>query len=108
MKQRKLVPNAGNFIESLRDLGYTFNSAVADLIDNSISAAAKSAWIYASYDQMGRPVISIVDDGEGMTSVQLFEAMAPASRDPRASVARATSVDLVWDSKPRPFRRPDI
>jgi len=87
MKQRKLVPDAGNFVESLRDVGYTFNSAVADLIDNSISAKAKNVWIYGTYETDGAPLIAIIDDGDGMSPTRLFEAMAPASRDPRASVA---------------------
>ena len=34
------VPRAGRTLSALRNLGYSFNSAVADLIDNSIAAGA--------------------------------------------------------------------
>jgi len=36
----EVAPNAGNLIESLRDFGYTLQSALADLIDNSLTADA--------------------------------------------------------------------
>ena len=36
----ELVPDASNLIESQRSVGYTFETAVADIIDNSVSAAA--------------------------------------------------------------------
>ena len=39
-------PNLGNFAESLRDIGYSFDEAVADLIDNSITAKSSSIKIY--------------------------------------------------------------
>ena len=35
------MPFAPSLIESMRSLGYSFESAVADIIDNSISAEAK-------------------------------------------------------------------
>ena len=38
MEDRECVPFAPALVESMRSLGYTFHSAIADLIDNSISA----------------------------------------------------------------------
>ena len=38
MKDVYSVPFAPSLIESMRSLGYSFESAVADIIDNSISA----------------------------------------------------------------------
>ena len=35
-KIEQTPPNAANFIYSLRKLGYSFSSALADIIDNSI------------------------------------------------------------------------
>ena len=40
-----VAPEAGALIESLRAFGYTPQAAIADLIDNSITAAAKNIWI---------------------------------------------------------------
>ena len=41
-------PSVGNFVKSLRDIGYTFEIAVADILDNSISAGAKIIKIHLS------------------------------------------------------------
>ena len=46
IKTELVNPNVTNLIESLRDIGYSFEVAVADLIDNSITAKAKSIKIY--------------------------------------------------------------
>ena len=35
-----VTPSAARLTESLRDIGYDFSSAIADLIDNSITAGA--------------------------------------------------------------------
>ena len=40
MYEQNCVPFAPSLIESMRSLGYSFSSAIADLIDNSISAKA--------------------------------------------------------------------
>ena len=40
MFEQECVPYAPSLIESMRSLGYSFSSAIADLIDNSISAKA--------------------------------------------------------------------
>ena len=36
----RLDPEPSILIESLRDIGYSFNSALADIVDNSITANA--------------------------------------------------------------------
>ena len=41
MKYIENTPRAGNLMESMRFMGYTFNAAVSDIIDNSISARLK-------------------------------------------------------------------
>jgi HSP90 family molecular chaperone len=68
-------------IESLTGVGYTLKTAIADLIDNSITAQAKNIWIdfyWAGKDSY----ISILDDGEGMSEPELFEAMRPGGKNP--------------------------
>jgi hypothetical protein len=61
-----LPPVAGPFIQSLRSIGYSIESAVADLIDNSISAKASSIEIFTEW-RNANPILAIFDDGEGMT-----------------------------------------
>ena len=60
------------FLSSLRDIGYSFETALADLVDNSISANAENIKIYAlpSADKL-----IIFDDGNGMSESALREAM---------------------------------
>lgn len=73
-------PNVGNLITSLRDIGYTFEIAVADIIDNCISAGAKNVQILALTEP--KNIVCILDDGCGMTEVQLIEAMRLATQNP--------------------------
>ena len=65
-------PIAENFIKTLRKFGYTMQSAIADIIDNSISASAKNInIIYLPNSKW----LSIIDDGNGMTKNELISAM---------------------------------
>ena len=69
-------------VESLRAFGYTPQTAVADLIDNSITAAADRIWI--EFDWNGADSrIAIGDNGRGMTKAQLKQAMRPGSMSPQ-------------------------
>ena len=75
------TPHASALIESMRDLGYSLETAVADIIDNSITARATRIDILS--DTAGDdPAIGILDNGTGMTEAQLVEAMRPGSRNP--------------------------
>ena len=40
------LPNPKNLIHALRDIGYSLETALADIIDNSITAKAKNINIY--------------------------------------------------------------
>lgn len=60
---------------SLRSMGYSFESAVADVIDNSISAHAKNIRILFPSTPLDELAIGILDDGDGMKGDVLFEAM---------------------------------
>ena len=68
-------------IESLRDIGYSFESAVADIIDNSITAEATNINIYFDF-QESKLFLAILDDGNGMNENELIEAMRPGSKNP--------------------------
>ncbi|GIG91125.1 ATP-binding protein [Plantactinospora endophytica] len=74
MKTEEIIPSAARLTNSMRDLGYDFVTAVADLIDNSVAAKARRVNItihFAGTDSWVR----IADDGDGMTGVSISEAM---------------------------------
>jgi len=74
-------PRADAMIENFRAIGYTIQTAVADLVDNCISANAKNVWI--NFDWQGQnSTISILDDGSGMNNEEIIEAMRPGSKNP--------------------------
>ncbi|MGY1730276.1 ATP-binding protein [Geodermatophilus sp. SYSU D01045] len=78
------APRPEALVESLRSFGYSPETALADLIDNSISADAKSVDVYFIWDEAASHV-AVVDDGEGMTATELLEAMRPGSVSPLAT-----------------------
>ena len=41
----KNIPSPDILMNSLRSIGYSFKTALADIIDNSISVNAKNIWI---------------------------------------------------------------
>ena len=75
-----LPPNPAGLIEGLRDTGYTFDNALADIVDNSIDADAKDIAIRIEMDNEGDVVISVADNGCGMTLDGLKSAMTYGTR----------------------------
>lgn len=74
-------PAASALFESLRGMGYSTESAIADLIDNSISAGART--IRVEFLWAGpHSVLRIADNGRGMGESELVEAMRPGGRHP--------------------------
>lgn len=67
-------PNAGKLINSLRHLGYTNYSAVADLVDNSFDAEATFVKVFARQRDKDAEII-IADNGSGMDTSILAEAI---------------------------------
>ena len=76
------LPKAGAMLEALRGLGYGTAAALADIIDNSVSAGASLVEVRFVWDG-DRSRVTIVDDGCGMTPNRLLEAMRLGERDPR-------------------------
>ena len=74
-------PGAAELFESLRAFGYDLPTALADIIDNSITARARNIWIDMLWDGEASR-ITIRDDGEGMTEDALRDAMRPGSMGP--------------------------
>lgn len=77
----ELNPSADSLIQSMRDIGYTLNTAVADLIDNSITAQAKNIDIVYTKEG-GQPCLMIVDNGHGMSQDELLQALRFAHMSP--------------------------
>jgi hypothetical protein len=71
---RDVPPSASALISSLRGVGYSLETAIADLVDNSIAAGAGAIEIGLDWND-GDPVVTILDDGCGMTEAVLVEAM---------------------------------
>ena len=77
----QVPPRAASLVESLRDIGYTFPEAVADIVDNSITAGAADIEILDNSDP-DAPAVGILDNGHGMTEPELTEAMRLGTRSP--------------------------
>lgn len=75
------TPHAASLIQSLRDIGYSCDTAMADVIDNSITAGARTIEVLSDTGNEDA-AIAIIDDGRGMNLVELVEAMRPGSRNP--------------------------
>lgn len=76
-----LSPSPLALIESLRSIGYTLDTALADIFDNSITAQANAISVRFLWDH-GNPWITVIDNGKGMTSDQLGQAMRFGSANP--------------------------
>lgn len=86
MKIRNAPPHAEAMLESLRGLGYTTATALADIIDNSIGAGATEVDIqfqWAGQDSW----IRVLDNGAGMDDAELETAMRLGAKDPRSARA---------------------
>jgi hypothetical protein len=70
----EVIPSANRLIKSLRDVGYEFATAIADLIDNSVEAGANTVWIDVVWDGE-ESYVTIADNGSGMSLHELREAM---------------------------------
>jgi hypothetical protein len=75
------TPDAASLIETFRAIGYDIETAIADLIDNSISAGASEVRINFRWKGADTS-ISISDNGCGMTEIGLKEAMKPGAKNP--------------------------
>ncbi|WP_091671005.1 ATP-binding protein [Micromonospora auratinigra] len=84
------APEPAGMVASLSSLGYSLPAAVADLVDNSVSAGARN--IDVTFTWAGRDSwIAVVDDGRGMSAEELVTAMTVAARGPKT---KRSSTDL--------------
>ncbi len=68
-------------LESLRGLGYSTGAALADIIDNSISAGASEVRVDFAWDGPNSR-ITVLDDGRGMDDAELESAMRLGNKNP--------------------------
>ena len=87
---KQVLPSTRRLIEGFRDTGYTFNAAVADIVDNSIAADAANVSVQVEFDLSGKPLVLVSDDGHGMVLAKLENAMRYGSdeRDDPNSLGR--------------------
>ncbi|MBQ3383527.1 MAG: ATP-binding protein [Bacteroidales bacterium] len=81
LSKKEVVPEASSMIETFRAIGYNLETAVADIIDNSISAGSRNIYIDRIWAG-GKTTITIKDDGHGMMSDEIVEAMRPGTHNP--------------------------
>ena len=67
-------PSPASVVESLRSIGYSLETAIADLIDNSITANCTQIDIDSPFNGTDTKIF-ILDNGDGMTEQCLVEAM---------------------------------
>lgn len=79
MNVQVVEPRADILVESTRSIGYTFESALADIIDNSIGNGATH--IDVRFSSIDPRYIAILDDACGMTPDELIIAMRYGSRN---------------------------
>lgn len=78
---RKAPPRAGAMLEALRGLGYSTAAALADIIDNSISAGATEVRLDFHWNE-SQSRVSVTDDGRGMNDAELESAMTLGDKSP--------------------------
>ncbi|WP_214072638.1 ATP-binding protein [Mucilaginibacter sp. dw_454] len=76
-----VAPKPAALIETFRAIGYNLPSAIADIIDNSISADSKNVWVNFNWAADNSSVM-VRDDGNGMTKDELVEALRPGTDNP--------------------------
>lgn len=75
-------PSAAPVIQALRSIGYNASTAIADFVDNSLDAKASTIKVNFTYNDTDG-MITINDNGLGMTEYMLQIAMSIGSKDPR-------------------------
>lgn len=77
VREESAIPNARKFMQQvIRGSKYTFSTALADIIDNSIEANANNVWINVDLERLD---VSICDDGKGMSESSHAESMKIAA-----------------------------
>ena len=84
LEKASAEPMASSMIETFRAIGYSLETAIADIVDNSVSADAKTIRIERTW-RGGKSMVAIIDDGVGMSGTEIIQAMRPGSQNPLES-----------------------
>lgn len=80
-----ILPDPQRMIVALRQIGYSLEQAVSDLVDNSINGKASNVLIRFICDEHRIRSCVIADDGEGVSESRMAEAMRFGSAEATAS-----------------------
>lgn len=73
LREEPLPPYAPAMLDSMRAIGYSFEAALADIVDNSVAAEATK--VDVQFRTAPASYVAVIDDGVGMSPPVLFEAM---------------------------------
>lgn len=77
----EIAANPARLVGSLRNIGYTLEHSITDLIDNSVNAGAKNVIVRFISENDGIAQVVIADDGSGMSESELRNAMRFGSNE---------------------------
>lgn len=80
MREEPLPPYAPAMLDSMRAIGYSFEAALADIVDNSVAAEATRVDI--QFRTAPSAYVAVIDDGIGMDDPGLLEAMRHGGMGP--------------------------
>lgn len=72
---RENQPSADILMNSMRSMGYSFESAIADIVDNSLAKQSTKIELKFPVNPLEEPFVAICDNGTGMTPQGLYNAM---------------------------------
>ena len=84
-------PKPETYFESMQNVGYTLESAISDILDNSISSLACEIKILANHTPFFS--IGILDNGRGMTKEELMNQCVMVQKIPEKKEKIMTWVD---------------
>lgn len=85
----ELPPDPGVLLNSLRGIGYSFEDAISDVIDNSISAGATNIDLHIRLNAAEEVIVDVVDNGTGMDDAAMKIALTLGARERDPSLERA-------------------
>lgn len=83
---KTILPDAEGVFDAIARIGYEFEHAIADLVDNSVDAGATEVLIRFFYDRKSVYSVAVIDNGRGMGEEHIDHAMAFGARTRRAEI----------------------
>lgn len=81
---KTILPDAEGVFDAIARIGYEFEHAIADLVDNSVDADASEVLIRFFYDRKSVYSVAVIDNGRGMGDERIDQAMAFGARTGKA------------------------